>query len=35
VVFRDELPKTLAGKILRRELKEEALAKSGGKSSQG
>jgi long-chain acyl-CoA synthetase len=29
VVFRDELPKTLAGKILRRQLKEEALTKSG------
>ena len=35
VVFRDELPKTLAGKILRRQLKEEALAKSGEKSGQG
>lgn len=28
VVFRDSLPKSIAGKILRRELKEEALAES-------
>jgi long-chain acyl-CoA synthetase len=33
VVFRDDLPKTMAGKILRRELKEEALEKSGQKTS--
>jgi len=32
VIFRAELPKTLAGKILRRQLKEEALAKLKNKS---
>ncbi|MCB0162877.1 MAG: long-chain fatty acid--CoA ligase, partial [Anaerolineae bacterium] len=26
IVFRDELPKSLAGKVLRRQLREEALA---------
>jgi long-chain acyl-CoA synthetase len=30
VEFRDELPKTLVGKILRRALREEELKKRGG-----
>jgi long-chain acyl-CoA synthetase len=28
IIFRDDLPKSMAGKVLRRQLREEALAKT-------
>ena len=34
IVFRDELPKTLVGKVLRRQLREEALAELAAKKTQ-
>ncbi|MBA3826153.1 MAG: long-chain fatty acid--CoA ligase, partial [Ktedonobacterales bacterium] len=34
IVFRDTLPKTLVGKVLRRQLREEALAELAAKKTQ-